>query len=176
MASAAGAPSGVEIGATKPDSCQRLPSKYSLTSKWVENVSKFTGAHSQKNWGSATGAPVGPAFTDRTDPPRAITTAQGFTRCEIGELSVDLDPALPTAELGQSGVVEHHPRPDALMEVRLLDRGGSANEGEIGTQPVLRGLDHDAERVERLQHLDARTARPRWPPPVPPVPVGMRGR
>ena len=127
-----------------------------MTSKWVENVSKLIGAHSQKNCGSATGAPVGPAFADRSDAPRTISANPSVSPgLEIGELAVDLDPALPAAELGEAGVVEHHTHADLLVEVRLLDRGRAAHEGEVGAQPVLGGFDHDAQCVQRFEHLDA---------------------
>src|SRR6476660_3503721 len=45
------------VGATEPTSCHRRPSPKSFVSKWVDRVGKLTGAHSQKNCGSATGAP-----------------------------------------------------------------------------------------------------------------------
>src|SRR4249919_3452966 len=47
--------------AITPTSCQRRPSPYSLTSKWVDSDGKLTGAHSQKNCASPSGAPVGEA-------------------------------------------------------------------------------------------------------------------
>ena len=57
------------------------------------------------------------------------------------QLAVDLDPALPAAELGEAGVVEHHPHADLMEEVRLLDRCRTADEREVGAQAVLGCVD-----------------------------------
>ncbi len=95
------------------------------------------------------------ALADRTDPPRAIAATERLARSQIGEFAVDLDPALPSPELGETGVVEHHAEADLLVEMGLLDRCRASHEREVGAQPVLGGFHDDAQCVQRFEHLDA---------------------
>ena len=125
-----------------------------MTSKCVENVSKLSGAHSQKNCGSATGAPVGARSPTLRMPQDRSRQPERLAGGEVVEHAVDLDPALPAAELGEAGVVEGDAQADLLEEVRLLDRSRPTDEGQIRTQTLLRGIDDDAERVERFEDLD----------------------
>ena len=137
-----------------PVSCQRLPSKSSFTSKCVENVSKLSGAHNQKNCGSATGAPVGARSPTPRTPHDRSRRAERLAGCEVVQHAVDLDPTLPPAELGEACVVERDSEPDLLEEVWLLDGGRSTHEGQVRSQPLLGRVDRDPKRVERLEHFD----------------------
>ena len=135
-------------------SCQRRPSNNSLTSKWVENVSKLTGRPQPEELRVGHRGTRRAAFADRAHAPRAVTRSPRLARLEVVHLAVDLDPALPSAELGEAGVVEHHPHAHLLEEVRLLDRCRPADEGEVRPKSLLRGVDLEPERMERLEHLD----------------------
>ena len=125
-------------GATAPTSCHRRPSPYSLSRSGWSRVGKLTGAHSQKNCGSPTGAPECGGLADRADAPRAVarppTCRSGSTSMRV---AVDLDPAGPRAELGEARVVEEHPVAVALEEVRLLEAGERATNVSSARRPVL---------------------------------------
>ena len=100
-------PSPPSTGATTPVSCHRRPSPNSLTSKWVDNVAKFTGAHSQKNCGRRPGAPAGPRSpTGRTPHDRSRDPHVSPAPARCARRRARSSP--PSCELGEAGVVEHH--------------------------------------------------------------------
>ena len=51
----------------------------------------------------------GRALTHTTDTPRAVAAAECFAGGQVVQHAVDLDPTLPPAELGETGVVERDP-------------------------------------------------------------------
>ena len=92
-------------------------------------MEKLTGAHSQKNCGSATGAPLAARLTDRANAPRAIARAPHRLRRHVVTVAVDLDPPAPGAELREAGVVEDraHARRATSSAAPRLPASGRVN-------------------------------------------------
>ena len=157
--------------------CHWRPSGSSKTRKWVHRSSQWIGAHRKKmpvkfrRRGPGRGRVARPGGRPRSGPwCRASWPASTFSvLAGVGDL------ALPAAELGEAGRVEHQPVVPDQGLAPLLHRRGAGGEGEVGGDAGLVVVQHQRGSGPWARGSAARRARRsgRW---APAACAGSRGR